>query len=109
MTEFDASSIPWRVPWHAIDPDYARKAETELHREMCAGHVLFGRTVVGIGYRQDCDDVLFYLGDAPPRFAVVHLTYQPETKPQWPETSLYDTLDTWITQSMIPDAEDFAA
>jgi hypothetical protein len=41
---------------------------------MPAGHVLFGRTVRAIGRRQDCDDVLFYLGESVLQFAVVHLT-----------------------------------
>jgi hypothetical protein len=60
------------------------------------------------GYRQDCDDVLFYLGESAPSFAVVHLTYQRETQPEWPSTTLFDSLAAWVEQSMIPDAEDFA-
>jgi hypothetical protein len=107
MTTFNTSKIQWRVPWHAISPDYAAKAETEIHREMCVGHVLFGRSVTAVGYRQDCDDVLFYLGESAPSFAVVHLSYQPEKDPKWPETSLFDSFDSWVEQCMIPEAEDF--
>lgn len=109
MPEFDASQIQWREPWHAIDRDYAAKAEAEIHREICRGHVLFGRSVVAVGYRQDCDDVLFYLGETAPSFAVVHLSYQRETRPEWPSTTLYDTLTAWVEQRLIPDAEEFAA
>ena len=76
---------------------------------MPAGHVLFGRKVQTIGRRQDCDDVLFYLGESVPQFAVVHLTYARETRPEWPNTSLFDTLDAWIQQCMTPDAEDFGS
>jgi hypothetical protein len=55
-------------------------AEAEVHREICPGHVLFGRSVTAFGYRQDCDDVLFYLGKSAPGFAVAHLTYQRENE-----------------------------
>ena len=108
MTKFDPSQIQWRKPWHAISSDCAAKAEAEIHREMCAGHVLFGRSVTAIGCRQDCDDVLFYLGESAPSFAVVHLSYQRETRPEWPSTTLFDTLAVWIERCMIPDVEEFA-
>jgi hypothetical protein len=39
----------------------------------------------------------------------VHLTFARETRPEWPGTTLYDTLAAWIGQCMIPDAEDFAS
>jgi hypothetical protein len=81
----------------------------ELRREVPAGHVLFGRTVQTVGRRQDRDDVLFYLGESVPQFAVVHLTYTRETRPEWPDTTLFDTLEAWIDQCMIPDAEDFGS
>lgn len=109
MTEFDASQIPWREPWHAISRDSAAKAEAELHREMCDKHVLFGRVLTAIGCRQDCDDVLFYLGEVAPSFAVVHLTCRRETQPEWPHTTFFDSLASWVEQCLIPDAEDFAA
>jgi hypothetical protein len=81
MSKFDPSQIQWRVPWHSISSDGAAKAEAEIHREMCTGHVLFGRSVMAIGCRQDCDDISFYLGESMPPFAVVHLTYRREHSP----------------------------
>jgi hypothetical protein len=108
MSAFNPSQIQWREPWHSISPDYAPKAEAELHRELCAGHVLFGRSVTAVGNRIDCDDILFHLGHAPPQFAVVHLTFQRESDPTWPHTVLYDSLTTWVEQCMVPDAEEFA-
>src|SRR5262245_54434334 len=108
MSKFDPSQIQWREPWRPVPPDHAAEAAAELQREMCAGHVLFGRAVQAVGRRQDCDDVLFYLGESAPQFAVVHLTYQRETRPEWPSTSVFDALDAWIEQCMIPDAEGFA-
>jgi hypothetical protein len=41
---------------------------------MYASHVLFRRSLGAIGYRQACDDGLFYLGEAPPRPDVVYLS-----------------------------------
>ena len=54
MIKLDASQIQWREPLaRYFHPTYATKAEAErLHREMCAGHVLFGRSVRAIGYRR---------------------------------------------------------
>jgi hypothetical protein len=107
MTRFDPSQIQWREPWYAVPIEHDAGTVAELHQEMCPGHVLSGRFVQAVGRRQDRDDVLFYLGEAIPQFAVVHLTYARETRPEWPSTSLFDTLDAWIEQCMIPDAEEF--
>ena len=109
MTSFDPAQIQWREPWHSISPDYAAKAGVELHREMCAGHVLFERYVTAIGYRRDCDDVLFYLGESAPSFAVVHLTCQRETGPEWPDTTLFDSMASWVERCVIPETEEFAS
>ena len=109
MTKFDPAQIPWRPPWQPIPPDQGAWAAAALQREMSAGHGLFGRTVQAIGRRQDCDDLLFFLGESGPRFAVVHLTYARETRPEWPITKLFDTLEAWIEQCMIPDAQEFGS
>ena len=109
MTNFDASQIPWRSPWLPISPDNASNVEAELQRELPPRHVLFGRNAKAIAFRQDCDDVLFYLGDPAPSFAVVHLTYQQETRPEWPSTTLFESLSAWIEHCMIPDSGDFAS
>jgi hypothetical protein len=109
MSSLDPLQIEWRTPWGSLAVDRALKAEIELQREMSVGHVLFGRTVKAIGTRQDCDDVLFYLGERAPRFAVVHLTYNRETRPEWPSTELFESLTDWVQNRMIPDAEDWDA
>jgi len=109
MIKFESSQIQWRVPWGPVPPEHDARTVAELHREMPASHVLFGRSVQTVGRRQDCDDVLFYLGDSAPQFAVVHLTYARETGPEWPSTTLFDSLEAWIKQCMIPDAEDFVS
>lgn len=107
MSSFNLAQIHWRKPWRSISPNYAPKAEAELHREMCPGHVLFGRAARAVGNRIDCDDILFYLGDSPPQLAVVHLTFKRETDQTWPHTVIYDSLTAWVEQRMIPDAEEF--
>ena len=76
--------------WRAIDGADAKAMETELHRELPAGHVLVGRTVRAIARRDDRDDVLFQDSDGSIFF--VHLTYAVETDPQWPFTKTYDNL-----------------
>jgi hypothetical protein len=108
ITKFDASQIQWREPWQLIPMDYASRFEAELYREMNAGHILYGRSFAVIGRRKDCDDFLFYLGDKPPRFAVVHLTFQCETRPEWPKTSVFDSLAALMEQRILPDAENYA-
>jgi hypothetical protein len=107
MTKLDPSQIQWRVPWCAVPAEQDAGIVAELHREMSAGHVLFGRSVQTVGRRQDCDDVLFYLGESAPQLAVVHLTYAREIRPEFPKTALFDTLEAWVDKRMIPDAEEF--
>ncbi len=104
---FDASKIEWREPWCAITPVYAPIAEAELQRELSSKHVLFCRPVRAIGHRIDSDTILFWLGDVAPRFAVVHLTFRKEIWSEYPVTRLFDSLDDWINQCMVPDAEDY--
>ena len=107
MSDLDLSQIQWREPWGPIQPDYVTRAEKELQREICAGHVLFGKPVKAIGARQDCDDVLFQLEASAPMFAVVHLTYNKESDPKWPGTELFESLQDLLQKRMIPDAEDW--
>ena len=109
MTSFDSAQIQWRVPWWPVPSEHDARTVAELQREIPAGHVLFGRTFQTVGRRQDNDDVLFYLGESAPQFAVVHLTYARESLPEWPKTTLFDTLESWMERCMIPDAEDFSS
>lgn len=107
VTKFDPFEIQWRVPWGPVPAEHNEGTIAELRREIPAGHILNGRSIQTVGRRQDCDDVLFYLGESKPQFAVVHLTYQKETNPGWPNTWLYDSLQVWVEQCLIPDAKDW--
>lgn len=101
--------IPWREPWASIpSPQF----EGRLAKEAGRKHVLYGRRAVAIGRRYDTDDVLYYLPDGPAMLAVVHLTWSrqtPEPDARFPWTDLYQSVQEWIDQRMIPDAEEWTA
>ena len=86
-----------------MDDDAKRRAaEAELHAELSPRHLLFGVSVRAVGYRQDCDDVLFELLDGSKRYAVVHLSFaqHPEPDPRWPETSMFENWDDFCWKDM---------
>lgn len=101
----------WLIPWHPIT---TRNREDhlahELQREVCRQHVLFNVPVKSIGYRQDCDDVLFQLLDGSERVAVVHLTYaqHPEPDPAWPNTKLFENWDAFVRDELRPVHEEWS-
>ena len=107
MSKLDPSQIQWRDPWYALPSEEAHKAEKELRFEVSGDHILFQRSITALGRRQDCDVFLFHLEGGPPSFAVVHLTYQSESRPEWPHTKVFDSLAVWLEECMIPDAEEF--
>src|SRR6266446_991775 len=61
--------------WHFPDAAIAQSLHAELQREIPPGHLLYGRAVEAVAYRQDQDDVLFRHQDESDRFTVVHLTW----------------------------------
>ena len=95
--------IDWLEPWDSIctDPIYFEK---ELYNEIGRKHILYGKKVSAIGRRYDCDDILFQVSDSSFILAVVHLTYAKKTEDsmQWPKTTTYKDLNTWINECMIP-------
>ena len=97
----------FRVPWHPTD----QPLHVELAREVSKRHQLFGIEARSVARRQDCDDVLFELfgNDAPAGFAVVRLTWsgRPDQFPTFPSTDLYATFADWVTNRMVPDAEEW--
>jgi hypothetical protein len=83
--------------------------QQELARELSVGHPLFGLPLHPLARRQDCDDVLFAVDDGSERVALVHLTWKqsaPE-KPPWPITVVYKNFETWVTEGMRTDHEEF--
>ena len=61
--------------WHFPDGSIAQGLQAELQRELPPGHLLYGRAVEAVAYRQDQDDVLFRHQDELDRFAIIHLTW----------------------------------
>lgn len=79
--------------WCPLSPDEARGIERELFRELAPTHVLRGTSATALARGPDHpDDVLFRLEAAPARYAVVHLTWSVEARPEFPFTRLYPTL-----------------
>ena len=83
--------------------------EVELEREVGDAHPLSGRRAVSVGRRDDCDDVLFFLPDSPQPLAVVHLTWsgRRESRPEWPHTTFYSSVEDWVERRMRPDHLEF--
>jgi len=61
--------------WHYPVENVAHGFHAELQRELPPGHLLYGRAVEVIAYREDRDDVLFRYVDEADRFTVIHLTW----------------------------------
>ena len=103
--------MEWLRPWHSIESDETQVAamERELRREVTEGHALFGLPVRGLARRQDCDDVLFAIADGTNRVAVVHLTWTQSERLPWPYTVVYSSLESWISNGMLPDHNEFNA
>lgn len=96
-----------KKPWEPIPATRAANAVAELERELGPAHPLHGRRVRAVAIRCDCDDVLFLLVDEEPACAVAHLTFAgKEQNPLWPETRLFESLEAWARDCMMPDHEE---
>lgn len=101
-------TLKWLSPWYLVTDDHVRKGLVEqLQKEMPFGHVLTGEPLHLIARRNDTDDALFALSGE--RVAEVHMTWRRgrETDPRFPVTSVFPTLEDWITESMIPTHQSF--
>jgi len=68
--------LPEKWGWlYPADAAIAQSLHAELQRELPPRHLLFGRAVDAVAFRQDQDDVLFRHLDQPDRFTVIHLTW----------------------------------
>ena len=100
MNNNEFQQINWLDPWYPIPQDISSWVETELQREIIAGHPLYGLKVQAIARRSGYDDYLFFLPNNKLPLAVVHLTFQKETTVNFPHTSFYNSLDDWIENDM---------
>ena len=94
----------WLDPWTPVSSGGA--LESELARELPRGHILECARVRAVARRLDTDDVLFQLTGHDKPYAVVHLSYNSETDPQWPWTVLFDSWEDWVENCMEPDHEE---
>jgi hypothetical protein len=78
----------------------AQSLYAELQREVPPGHLLYGRALETIAYRQDQDDVLFRHQDEPERFTVIHLTWirQREINAEHPSVCFDGTFPEFIAR-----------
>jgi len=101
-----AQVIDWLIPWRTEDDPQTQAAwESELSREVCSEHDLFGKSVRLIARRQDMDQALFSLSDG--RVADVHLTWigKIEEDARWPMCEIHSSIEQWIREAMIPTHE----
>lgn len=88
------SEIEFLNPWESVDSERADQLEKELKWEICKAHVLHGKKVVFLAGRKDRDD--FFIQVDGDRYAVVHLTWVRESKPEWPGTYFYKNLQEFV-------------
>lgn len=94
-------------PWYSIKDEYGTFI-TEFKRELNNEHFLYGKDVVVLARRDDCDDILVSYYEEKPMFAVVHLTWKQatETNP-WPNFKLYNSW-TEFRERMLNDHEEWS-
>ncbi|MND76368.1 hypothetical protein D3C80_680140 [compost metagenome] len=86
----------WPLGWRTVMTDRVRTIlEAELVRELTAGHVLKSRAAAVLGRFEQSDDVLFRLEDG--SVAEVHLTWEDESQPDWPRTTIHPSFQAWAT------------
>ncbi len=91
MTELQPPDEIWPPYWTNLsDQDHCQSLKAELAREVPAGHVLFGKSVIAKAVGRHPDDVVFQLDDG--RYATVHLTWSQESDPQMPYTLVFEDL-----------------
>lgn len=91
---FQIPSEASELGWHVTSQAEGQALSSELAREMPKGHRLKSLISEAVAHRVGRDDVLFALSDG--RLAVVHLTWNRETDPVWPFSTVYDSVEAWI-------------
>ena len=102
--------FPWPPPWQLIpnsyvvfreldsDPSAAQTPHMilndELHREMPAGHTLFGLATEAVAVcTLTHKDFVYVTDDSSRPLAIVHLTWSVEKDPTWPSTKIFRSLE----------------
>jgi hypothetical protein len=93
----------WLDPWYPVnDPAVRAGLEEQLRVEISERHDLFGEIAQLVARRNDTDDALFALQNG--RVAEVHLTWskKAEQDPRWPVTAIFNSMEEWRQESMMP-------
>ncbi|WP_109125445.1 hypothetical protein [Dyella sp. C11] len=103
--------MEWLEPWYAVSTgpeSVALTLERQLAIEVPPGHVLYGVQAKLLA-RGNGDDALFELMDGSGRVAGVHLTWGKSTERlPFPGTTVYGSLEEWVSQVMVPEHEDWS-
>jgi hypothetical protein len=101
----ECSPLSYLEPWEEFVPGQAAAFLREIQIELSPGHPLHGIKLTPIAHSVRADDALFQLEDG--RVVEVHLTWSGRAQqPPWPGHQVYETLDDWVQQVMIPAHED---
>lgn len=76
--------------WQSLNWLRGRRLVRALREQMAPEHPLNGIRLKAIMQSDHSDDVLYEMRDG--RVALVHLTWQQETRPNWPSTSFFSSL-----------------
>lgn len=82
--------------WQACTAAQELALAAQLQREVGPGHALHGRTCIALATRGPCHDVLYFVPDSKPGFAMVRLTWQVPRQPgafTWSQP--FATLNDW--------------
>lgn len=85
--------------WEILDRERNRVFNDEIAREAPKGHQLFGEPVRSVAKAAGSDDVIIESPGVGGKWAIVHLTYQVETDPQWPLVRRFATWEALVTEA----------
>ncbi len=85
----------WPDGWQKIDAQTAEALQAELKRETCPEHPLYGQECKAIARLKGRDDVLFVMCGPKCRYAQVQLTWNVESDPKFPLTTIHASLEGW--------------
>jgi hypothetical protein len=102
----DWTTTEFLKPWQRLNFEQGEPLLREVLTEISPGYALYGMPLVPIARSLQADDVLFQLDDN--RVVTVHITYRraPEPPP-WPSSRIYENLDAWVEEIMIPQNQEY--
>ena len=97
------NKLEFLLPWFTMESNGI--FEKELIHEISKEHILHEKKAKAIAKREDCDDVLFKIGET--EYAVVHLTWssKKETTSNYPRTTIYNHWTEVYEKVIIPDSQ----